>query len=43
MNQFFGQIGGEDQAGVGYSVSETPIGPGAAVKAQLGDWGEVVA
>ncbi|MGD9559051.1 MAG: glycine/betaine/sarcosine/D-proline family reductase selenoprotein B [Oscillospiraceae bacterium] len=43
MNQFFGQIGGEDQAGVGFSVSETPIGPGVAVNAQLGDWGEVVA
>lgn len=43
MNQFFGQVGGEEAAGVGFSVSEKPIGPAVLVNATLGEFGEVVA
>lgn len=27
VNQFFGQIGGEDMAHVGFSVKDKPVGP----------------
>ena len=37
INQFFGGIGGEDQAGCGPSVLEGPVGPGNAVLAGLKD------
>lgn len=30
LNQFFGQIGGEDQAGVGPQIVEGPVGPAVA-------------
>jgi len=43
LNQFFGQIGGEEQAGVGFSVAEGPLGPSALVQSLLGDFAEVVA
>jgi len=43
MNQFFGQVGGEDQAGAGFSVLEKPVGPAVLVGSTLGDFGEVVA
>lgn len=43
LNQFFGQIGGEDQAQVGFSLREEPVGPGMALKNALGDKAEVVA
>lgn len=43
LNQFFGQIGGEDHAHVDVQVKEGPVGPGLALKAQLGEAGEVVA
>src|SRR5262245_27657929 len=37
VNQFFGGIGGEDQAGVGVSVKAGAVGPGRALEAALGD------
>lgn len=43
LNQFFGQIGGEDHAGVGPSVREQPVGPGLALQAAVGDRAKVVA
>ncbi len=43
LNQFFGQIGGEDKADVGFSVKEGPLGPGMALKNALGDQAEIVA
>jgi glycine reductase complex component B subunit gamma len=43
INQFFGGIGGEDQAHVGVSVREGAVGPGRALQAALGDEAEIVA
>ena len=43
LNQFFGQIGGEDKAGTGFMVKEGPLGPGLALQKELGDQAEVVA
>ncbi|HOL18274.1 MAG TPA: glycine/betaine/sarcosine/D-proline family reductase selenoprotein B, partial [Bacillota bacterium] len=43
LNQFFGQIGGEDMAGVAPLVKEGPVGPGLALAGALGEAGEVVA
>lgn len=43
LNQFFGQIGGEDMAGVAPKVQSGPVGPGLALQQALGDQGEVVA
>ena len=43
LNQFFGQIGGEDQAHITPMVKEGVVGPGMALKAQLGDSAEIVA
>jgi len=43
INQFFGQIGGEKAAEVGFSVTEGPIGPAVLVQSELGDFGDVVA
>jgi glycine reductase complex component B subunit gamma len=43
LNQFFGQIGGEDKADVGFSVREEPVGPGMALRNALGDKAEIVA
>lgn len=43
LNQFFGQIGGEDHAGVGPGVREEPVGPGLALQAAFGSRAEVVA
>ena len=37
VNQFFGQLGGEDTAGVGPSIHEGQIGPAMAYNAQLHD------
>ncbi len=42
LNQFFGQIGGEEMASVGFSVKDEPIGPAVAMKMNLGDEFEVV-
>jgi len=43
LNQFFGQIGGEDKAGLEPLVKPGPVGPGTALAQDLGDEGEVVA
>jgi betaine reductase len=43
LNQFFGQIGGEDKAGTGFVIKEEPVGPGLALKKELGDQAEIVA
>jgi len=42
LNQFFGQIGGEDQAGVAPRAVANPVGPGTALQAALGDKAQVV-
>ncbi len=43
LNQFFGQLGGEDKAGLGPQVAEGAVGPARAVQQALGDAGTVVA
>lgn len=42
VNQFFGQIGGEDMAHVGFSISEKPVGPAMLFNSKLGEECEVV-
>ena len=41
LNQFFGQIGGEEAAGQTPFVQEGPVGPGTAIQAGLKDIAEV--
>jgi glycine reductase len=43
VNQFFGGIGGEEQAGVGVTVKAGAVGPGRALEAALGDGARVEA
>jgi glycine reductase len=43
LNQFFGQLGGEDKAGLGPQVATGAVGPARAVQQALGDAGTVVA
>lgn len=43
INQFFGQIGGEEKADVGFSAVDGPVGPGMIVQTILEGKGEVVA
>lgn len=43
LNQFFGQIGGEDKADMGFMVKTGPVGPGLALQKALGDRAEVTA
>jgi glycine reductase len=43
LNQFFGQIGGEEKATAGFTVKEGPVGPGLALQKELGDRAEIVA
>lgn len=43
LNQFFGQIGGEDKAGVPPLVREEPVGPGLAFKQAFEDKAEIIA
>jgi len=43
LNQFFGQIGGEEKANTGFIVKEGPVGPGLALQKELGDRAEIVA
>jgi glycine reductase len=43
INQYFGQIGGEEKANIPPSVTEGPVGPGTAFKAVLGNEAEIVA
>lgn len=42
LNQFFGQIGGEDQAHLGPEFKEGGIGPAAAFDKEMGDDAEVI-
>ena len=43
INQFFGGIGGEDQADVSPRVIDGPVGPGRTIQNALGVHGEVIA
>jgi glycine reductase len=43
VNQFFGQLGGEDKAGVGYQMIPGAVGSARAVQQALGEAGTVVA
>ncbi|MBR5490263.1 MAG: glycine/betaine/sarcosine/D-proline family reductase selenoprotein B [Oscillospiraceae bacterium] len=43
INQFFGQIGGEDAANSEIIVEEKPIGPGIGINSMLAGRGEIVA
>ncbi len=43
INQFFGQIGGEEKASVSPQIKEGPIGPGVLLQERLRDRGKVVA
>lgn len=43
LNQFFGQLGGEEKAGVGPQVVKGAVGPARAVAQVLGDAGTIVA
>jgi betaine reductase len=43
LNQFFGQIGGEDKAHAGLQVKTGAVGPGLALREQLGSRGEILA
>ena len=42
LNQFFGQIGGEDRADIGVVLKDGPVGPGLAVQAAFQGRAEVV-
>jgi glycine reductase len=43
LNQFFGQIGGEDKAHADLQMKEGAVGPGLALKERLGDRAQIVA
>jgi len=43
LNQFFGQVGGEDKASTPPFCKEGPVGPGMALQGTLGDKAEIVA
>jgi glycine reductase len=43
LNQFFGQVGGEEKADIGFMVMAGPIGPGAVLQKVLGDKANVIA
>ena len=43
LNQFFGQMGGEDKAGSGPFVREGAVGPGTLIKQLLAGQGKVIA
>lgn len=43
LNQFFGQVGGEEKADITPFVKEGPVGPGLALNAALGGTAEIVA
>lgn len=43
LNQFFGQIGGEEKAGIAPFCKEGPVGPGMALQGALGEQAEIVA
>ena len=43
LNQFFGQIGGEEHADHPYEIRETVVGPGMMLKSLLSEENTVVA
>jgi betaine reductase len=43
LNQFFGQIGGEEKAGVPPQIKKGPVGPGIILQDILGNRGQVLA
>lgn len=43
LNQFFGGIGGEDKADVGWQIREAPVGPGVGLQRQWGERARIVA
>lgn len=43
LNQFFGGIGGEDKADVGWQVRDGPVGPGLGLQQAMGEHGLMVA
>lgn len=43
INQFFGGIGGEDQADVSLEIREGAVGPGIGLQQEFGDQAEIVA
>lgn len=42
LNQFFGQIGGEDKADIAPMIKEGTVGPGMAINGGLGETAEIV-
>jgi len=42
LNQFFGQVGGEDKADIPPFRKDGPVGPGVAFAARCGTFGEIV-
>ena len=42
INQFFGQIGGEEKADIAPRVEDGPVGPGNAFDNALSEHGEIV-
>ena len=42
INQFFGQFGGEEAAGMGVETALKPVGPGLGLAAALGERAEIV-
>jgi betaine reductase len=43
INQFFGQIGGEEKADIGPQIREGVVGPGVALNQAMGEEGEILA
>ena len=43
LNQFYGQYGGEEKAGMGIVIKEEAVGPGLEINKQMCDKGEIVA
>jgi glycine reductase len=43
LNQFFGQVGGEDKVDIGFMVKTGLLGPGLALQKALGDKADVMA
>lgn len=43
INQFFGQIGGEEKADIGPQIREGAVGPGVALSKVMGEEGEILA
>jgi len=42
INQFFGQIGGEDKAGIPPQIKEGPVGVGQLIQEESGGQFEIV-